>query len=1144
MKKRLFSLFIAWLFLINLFGVVEVKTVLAELITGTQDTSVKDKPPINNNLATNVATTASSESSYPWYFNNLQVPELWKLSTGSGVTVAIIGSGIDSSHEDLVGKVIGGVDLTGTNSPYYDSCNFGTFAAGIITANINNIGTSGIAYDSKLLSVKVVKKDSILEESVLAKGVRWAADNGAKILNLTILCESMDYSILKEAIDYAVSKGCIIVAPSEYNVIKKTRLESYSNVITVGATNENNQLCYFSDYTGGIDLVAPGVHINSTIQDYDYYYEKYGELQGTSVAAAIVTGEIALIASKNPQITTKDILDKFKDSTFKLSKDLPDIAYGYGILDVKKILTGVAGELKTSGTNSLDDNTYIKAQNVTSPSIVNANLENSYDISWYKIYVPANTAVKLTAINVPDEIDGKVFLNDLHKPYAEFAFFDDTKYGISDSPRHLEYYMPNSSSDKYFYIQLSHYEKQSSCSIDIKYLPANDPSIQKDYTFKYAIDSPRKEQNITGTYLDISGWALSKDFISKVQAKIDDQIIDLDMKIKREDVYKAFSTYNDENSGFKKQLDIRNLSYGTHQLTLIVTDYRGIKSFSDTVSFNVSSNIKTNIDTIAHGMNILGNSLQVNGWALSNSTINKIEAVIDNGAPIELKYGQARLDVYNVYKEYNNKNSGFTGNVDIKKYGMGLHTMKLKVTYADGKTELSVPVTFNISSTIKNSLDTIRPNTVIKNGLLTVGGWVISKDLVDKVEVIIDNNEPVQIKYGYDRLDVYNVYKDYNNKKSGYIENLDVSKLGFGEHRLKIRITEKTGRISIVNDVPFIIENLDKFLYSIDTPSQGRNITGNTLNIGGWILNKAGVGKVEAIVDGISYGELKYGYSRPDVFNAYKNYDNKNSGFNGVIDISKLTYGKHEIQLRIIDKAGIVSNSKVTSFNFVEDRRCNLDLPAKGAKINGDVLYVAGWALSTTGITKVEALIDGVAEEIQYGLSRPDVYNAYKGYNNKNSGFSGKIDISWLAFGTHSIAMRYTDAKGKITVSETVNFNVENTLKYCIDTPLQNTIVNYFHIQGWALSKSNIKKVEALIDDISIDISYGYTRTDVYNVYKDYDNKKSGFWKIQDLRDFGDGYHVLKMRFTDAGGRVTYSEPIRFLLKVDLGLAVPKEPRG
>jgi thermitase len=221
----------------------------------------------------------------------LQKMQGWQTkSGGSEVLVAVLDTGIDQRHEDLAGKVTESVNFT-KSATASDVLGHGTHIAGIIAATANNgIGITGLAPNARLLNVKVADDEGMVWASAAAKGIIWAVDNGAEIINMSLAIPSATPA-LEEAVNYAWSKGVVIIAAAgNTGTSIPTYPASFSNVIAVAATDINDSLWEESNYGDWVNAYAPGVEIFSTIP-----YNSYGYKSGTSTAAAYVTAAAALM---------------------------------------------------------------------------------------------------------------------------------------------------------------------------------------------------------------------------------------------------------------------------------------------------------------------------------------------------------------------------------------------------------------------------------------------------------------------------------------------------------------------------------------------------------------------------------------------------------------------------------------------------------------------------------------------------------------------------------------------------------------------------------------------------------------------------------------------------------------------------------
>jgi len=217
-----------------------------------------------------------------WGLSKIEAPQAWQITRGDqSIIVAILDTGINKDNQDLADKVVAEVNFS--NSPTSDDLyGHGTHMAGTIAA---------IATECQLMNVKVADDVGRCEPSVVARGIIWAVDHGAKVINLSL---SMTASPnLEEAVKYAWSQGAILIAAAGNKGTSEPSYPAYyDNCLAVAGTNENNFLALLSSYGDWVDLAAPGFNIYSELP-----HNQYGYKTGTSAAAAHVSGIAALVFS-------------------------------------------------------------------------------------------------------------------------------------------------------------------------------------------------------------------------------------------------------------------------------------------------------------------------------------------------------------------------------------------------------------------------------------------------------------------------------------------------------------------------------------------------------------------------------------------------------------------------------------------------------------------------------------------------------------------------------------------------------------------------------------------------------------------------------------------------------------------------------
>jgi len=253
---------------------------------------------------------------------------------GRSVTVALLDTGVDDRHPDLVDRIINGYNFVDDTALTSDSHSHGTACAGIIVgAGLSEESVRGLAPAAYLLPVKVMNKNGKGESFAVVEGIVYAVDRGAKVINLSIGTQGSS-KILREAIDYANEHGAIVVA-SAGNDGKEAVLfpANYKDVICVGAVDGNLNHAPFSNFGDAVDIVAPGVGVYTTAPDGSYM-----NFSGTSSSAPFVSGALAALISENPHDSPDEIYQKLLDSADNLGDAGRDSRFGEGILNVERAL--------------------------------------------------------------------------------------------------------------------------------------------------------------------------------------------------------------------------------------------------------------------------------------------------------------------------------------------------------------------------------------------------------------------------------------------------------------------------------------------------------------------------------------------------------------------------------------------------------------------------------------------------------------------------------------------------------------------------------------------------------------------------------------------------------------------------------------
>ncbi|BEL12333.1 hypothetical protein Q0Z83_105240 [Actinoplanes sichuanensis] len=276
-----------------------------------------------------------------WDIPKIHTTDAWQKSTGAGVVVAVIDSGVDGTHPDLAANMVSGFDATtdraGTTT---DRHGHGTHVAGTVAAVTGNAtGISGVAPDVKIMPVKVLGDDGSGNMSDTAEGITWAADHGAQVINMS-LGGTQKVTAVSNAIAYARSKGVTVVA-AVGNSREQGSPTSYpaadAGVIGVAATDSNDRVGVYSNAGNYVDVAAPGTDIFSLAPN-----GQYKTMSGTSMASPHVAGLAALLKSYQKSLTPDQIEATLEKSAVDLGPVGFDNDFGNGRVDALAALNALA----------------------------------------------------------------------------------------------------------------------------------------------------------------------------------------------------------------------------------------------------------------------------------------------------------------------------------------------------------------------------------------------------------------------------------------------------------------------------------------------------------------------------------------------------------------------------------------------------------------------------------------------------------------------------------------------------------------------------------------------------------------------------------------------------------------------------------
>ena len=287
-------------------------------------TAMRADPRVADAYPVSVGSTTAFTPNDPQYGTQyapqkVRADEAWVIARG-GPVIAVVDTGVNYNHADLAGKVIKGRDFVNGDNDPMDDQGHGTHVAGIAAASGNNgIGIAGIAFNSRILAVKVLNSAGSGSYANVASGIIHSVGMGARVINLSLSGSASD-PVLNNAVNFATARGCLVVAAAGNdgrNILVYPG--AYANAFCVGSTTSTDARSGFSNYGAHVDIAAPGSSILSTL-----YTGGYGLKNGTSMATPCVAGAAAVLWSRYPGYT----LDRVRARLQATGQRLPGLLIG------------------------------------------------------------------------------------------------------------------------------------------------------------------------------------------------------------------------------------------------------------------------------------------------------------------------------------------------------------------------------------------------------------------------------------------------------------------------------------------------------------------------------------------------------------------------------------------------------------------------------------------------------------------------------------------------------------------------------------------------------------------------------------------------------------------------------------------------
>ncbi|TQJ56118.1 type VII secretion-associated serine protease mycosin [Streptomyces sp. SLBN-115] len=290
------------------------------------------------------SATAADVQSQQWYLSAMKADEMWKVSTGKGVKVAVVDTGVNPDTPSLKGQVlVGDVPKSVGYKATVDYLGHGTSMAELIAGTGAGGGLKGLAPGAKIvpyrISLKGLESESEREKAPnKAAVIRAIADSDAKIINLSYT-GNVSYPDMEAAIKYAQSKGKLMIAGTGNDAEDKNSIgypAAFPYVVGIAASDEAGTVGEFSEHGNYVDLAAPGLGVPAWC---DEKFRSYCVGEGTSMATAIASASAALVWSAHPDWTANQVLASLIDTAGRdWAKDDPSTYLGYGLIRPRMVL--------------------------------------------------------------------------------------------------------------------------------------------------------------------------------------------------------------------------------------------------------------------------------------------------------------------------------------------------------------------------------------------------------------------------------------------------------------------------------------------------------------------------------------------------------------------------------------------------------------------------------------------------------------------------------------------------------------------------------------------------------------------------------------------------------------------------------------
>ncbi|MGH9722028.1 MAG: S8 family serine peptidase [Bryobacteraceae bacterium] len=347
-----------------------------------------------------------------WHLSKVQGPQAWDITTGaSSVKIAIVDSGVDANHADLAGRVAAGWSFLSGNSNTADVLGHGTAVAGVAAASSNNAtGVAGITWQNPIMPLVVLNSSDYASYSNIANAIIYAADHGARIINVSIGGSSSS-STLQSAVDYAWARGAVVFASAMNNSTSTPYYPAACDkVIAVSATTSTDGLASFSNFGTWIDLSAPGASIFTTMNGGGYGY-----WNGTSFASPLTAGIAALALSKNPALGAAALVSLLQQNSDDLGSAGFDSSFGWGRVNAYRAVVAAQNSLASDLTApAVVISTPVSGASVSGPIPVQGSASDNAGVTRIELHIDGQFSSSTTVSPFSFPWDSRSVANGSH----------------------------------------------------------------------------------------------------------------------------------------------------------------------------------------------------------------------------------------------------------------------------------------------------------------------------------------------------------------------------------------------------------------------------------------------------------------------------------------------------------------------------------------------------------------------------------------------------------------------------------------------------------------------------------------------------------------------------------------------------------